>query len=106
MILQHSFQVNSDSSRAVTCIALSGLGVWISLQNSAVVRLFHAMSYEPLCDVNVAPAVTKMLASKYTRFSYKGEFLMPFRMIKAFCLATHFSDLYRGGFTKPCLLLA
>ncbi|XP_021921500.1 rho guanine nucleotide exchange factor 17 isoform X2 [Zootermopsis nevadensis] len=61
--VEHSFQVNSDSSRAVTCIALSGLGVWISLQNSAVVRLFHAMSYEPLCDVNVAPAVTKMLAS-------------------------------------------
>lgn len=66
MILQHSFQVNSDSSRAVTCMALSGLGVWISLQNSAVIRLFHATSYESLCEVNVAPAVSKMLASEYT----------------------------------------
>jgi len=66
VILQHSFQVNSDSSRAVTCMALSGLGVWISLQNSAVIRLFHAMSYESLCEVNVAPAVSKMLASEYT----------------------------------------
>ncbi|GFG38293.1 hypothetical protein Cfor_08933, partial [Coptotermes formosanus] len=61
--VEHSFQVNSDSSQAVTCMALSGLGVWISLQNSAVIRLFHAMSYESLCEVNVAPAVTKMLAS-------------------------------------------
>ncbi|XP_069677397.1 rho guanine nucleotide exchange factor 17 isoform X2 [Periplaneta americana] len=61
--VEHSFQVNSDSGRAVTCMALSGLGVWISLQNSAVIRLFHATSYEFLCDVNVAPAVTKMLAS-------------------------------------------
>jgi len=52
-------------------MALSGLGVWISLQNSAVIRLFHAMSYEPLCDVNVAPAVTKMLASKYTLQFYQ-----------------------------------
>ncbi|KAJ4436175.1 hypothetical protein ANN_18805 [Periplaneta americana] len=62
--VEHSFQVNSDSGRAVTCMALSGLGVWISLQNSAVIRLFHATSYEFLCDVNVAPAVTKMLANE------------------------------------------
>lgn len=75
MILQHSFQVNSDSSRAVTCMALSGLGVWISLQNSAVIRLFHAMSYESLCEVNVAPAVSKMLASEYTLQLGRGYFL-------------------------------
>ncbi|XP_047104060.1 rho guanine nucleotide exchange factor 17 [Schistocerca piceifrons] len=61
--IEHSFQVNSDSSRSVTCLALAGFGVWISLQNSAVVKLFHAISYECLCDVNVAPAVTKMLQS-------------------------------------------
>jgi hypothetical protein len=45
-------------------MALSGLGVWISLQNSAAIKLFHVMSYELLCDVNVTSAVTKMLASK------------------------------------------
>lgn len=60
--VERSFQVNSDSSRAVTGMAVSGLGVWISLQNSAVIRLFHSSTYENLCDVNVAPAVTKMLA--------------------------------------------
>nr|CAD7201088.1 unnamed protein product [Timema douglasi] len=59
----HSFHVNVDSSRSVSCIAVSGLGVWISLQNSAVIRLFHATTYECLCDSNMAPAVTKMLSS-------------------------------------------
>ncbi|XP_066999339.1 rho guanine nucleotide exchange factor 17 [Anabrus simplex] len=66
--VEHSFQVNADSSRAVTCMAASGFGVWVSQQNppqqnSAIIKLFHATTYECLCDVNVAPAVTKMLAS-------------------------------------------
>ncbi|XP_047352279.1 uncharacterized protein LOC124950099 isoform X2 [Vespa velutina] len=62
--IEHSFVVSSDTSRAVTCMANSGgFGVWISLHNSAVLRLFHAGSYECLTDINIAPAVTKMLAS-------------------------------------------
>lgn len=60
--VEHSFQVNADASRAVTGMAVYGSGVWISLQNSAIIRLFHSTTYENLCDVNVAPAVTKMLA--------------------------------------------
>ena len=43
-------------------IVNSGLGVWISLQSSAVVRLYHATSFENLADIDVAPAVHKMLA--------------------------------------------
>lgn len=46
-------------------MAVSGFSVWISLQNSAVIKLFHSTTYENLCDVNVAPAVTKMLAGNY-----------------------------------------
>ncbi|XP_047352283.1 uncharacterized protein LOC124950099 isoform X6 [Vespa velutina] len=62
--IEHSFVVSSDTSRAVTCMANSGgFGVWISLHNSAVLRLFHAGSYECLTDINIAPAVTKMLAT-------------------------------------------
>ena len=45
-------------------MASSGMGVWISLQSSAAVRLFHATRYECLADVDVAPPVHKMLASK------------------------------------------
>lgn len=47
-------------------MAVSGYSVWISLQNSAVIKLFHSVTRENLCDVNVAPAVTKMLAGKLT----------------------------------------
>lgn len=63
--IEHTFTVSSDTSRAVSCMANSGgLGVWISLHNSAVLRLFHSGTYECLTDINIAPAVTKMLASK------------------------------------------
>ncbi|XP_051171015.1 rho guanine nucleotide exchange factor 17 isoform X2 [Leptopilina boulardi] len=62
--IEHTFTVNNDASRTVSCMASSGgLGVWISLHNSAVLKLFHATSYECLSDINIAPAVTKMLAS-------------------------------------------
>lgn len=61
--VEHSLVVHSDSSRPIQCIVTSGLGVWISIQNSSVVKLYHATSYEFLLDVNVSPAVTKMLAA-------------------------------------------
>ncbi|KYN28457.1 Rho guanine nucleotide exchange factor 17 [Trachymyrmex cornetzi] len=62
--IEHTFTVSSDTSRAVSCMVNSGgLGVWISLHNSAVLRLFHSGTYECLTDINIAPAVTKMLAS-------------------------------------------
>ena len=52
--------------RSVYRIVSSGLGVWISLQSSAVVRLYHATSFENLADIDVAPAVHKMLAGMLT----------------------------------------
>ncbi|XP_036141211.1 uncharacterized protein LOC105833654 isoform X3 [Monomorium pharaonis] len=62
--IEHTFTVSSDTSRAVSCMANSGgLAVWISLHNSAVLRLFHSGTYECLSDINIAPAVTKMLAT-------------------------------------------
>lgn len=60
--LQHWFQVGSDSSRCVTCMVTYGQGVWLALQGSAHVRLYHAQSCESLTEVDVAPAVHKMLA--------------------------------------------
>jgi hypothetical protein len=63
--IEHIFGVSGDSNRPISCMASSGgLGVWISLHNSAVLKLFHAGNYECLADVNIAPAVTNMLASK------------------------------------------
>lgn len=61
-LLQHCFQVGTDSSRCVTCMVAYGQGVWLALQGSAQVRLYHAQSWESLMEVDVAPAVHKMLA--------------------------------------------
>ncbi|XP_026667054.1 rho guanine nucleotide exchange factor 17 isoform X4 [Ceratina calcarata] len=62
--IEHSFAVSEDTSLTVSCMASSGgLGVWISLHISAVLRLFHSASYECLTDINIAPAVTKMLTT-------------------------------------------
>lgn len=64
--IEHAFAVSNDTSLSVSCMASSGgLGVWISLHNSAVLRLFHSSTYECLTDINIAPAVTKMLTSKF-----------------------------------------
>uniref|UniRef100_A0A673G2J6 Rho guanine nucleotide exchange factor 17-like n=1 Tax=Sinocyclocheilus rhinocerous TaxID=307959 RepID=A0A673G2J6_9TELE len=59
---EHSLQVGQDSGRCVTSMVSYGKGVWIALQSSAQVRLYHASTYESLTEVDVAPAVHKMLA--------------------------------------------
>ncbi|CAL1272731.1 unnamed protein product [Larinioides sclopetarius] len=63
LLIEHSFAVSSDTTRYVLCMVTSGLGVWVTVTPSAVVRLFHATSYEPLLDVNVAPTVAKILSA-------------------------------------------
>lgn len=45
-------------------MVVSAMGIWLSLQNSAVLRLVHSLTHEILAEVNTAPAVTKMLSSK------------------------------------------
>ncbi|XP_063061433.1 rho guanine nucleotide exchange factor 17-like [Engraulis encrasicolus] len=62
LVQEHSFQVGQDSSRCVTSMVSYGQGVWMALQGSAQVRLYHAATYESLTEVDVAPAVHKMLA--------------------------------------------
>ncbi|XP_051933697.1 rho guanine nucleotide exchange factor 17-like [Hippocampus zosterae] len=59
---EHHFQVGTDSSRCVTCMVAYGQGVWLALQGSAHVKLYHAQTWESLTEVDVAPAVHKMLA--------------------------------------------
>lgn len=55
-------------------MVVSAMGVWLSLQNSAVLRLVHSTTYEILAEVNTAPAVTKMLSSKLTSFYHKQTY--------------------------------
>uniref|UniRef100_A0A4W3JM75 Rho guanine nucleotide exchange factor 17 n=1 Tax=Callorhinchus milii TaxID=7868 RepID=A0A4W3JM75_CALMI len=59
---EHTIQIGQDSNRCVTSLVGCGLGVWIALQSSAQVKLYHANTYENIAEVDVAPAVHKMLA--------------------------------------------
>ncbi|XP_023206796.1 rho guanine nucleotide exchange factor 17 isoform X1 [Xiphophorus maculatus] len=62
LVQEHWFQVGTDSNRCVTCMVAYGQGVWLALQGSAQVRLYHTETWESLTEVDVAPAVHKMLA--------------------------------------------
>ncbi|NXL37377.1 ARHGH factor, partial [Glaucidium brasilianum] len=59
---EHTLQVGQDSGRSVTCMVSTGTGVWVALQSSAQVRLYHATSYEQLTEADITPPVHKMLA--------------------------------------------
>jgi len=60
--LEPTITVHPDHNRSVHKIVSSGLGVWVSIQSSAVVRLYHATTYDNLLDIDVSQAVQKMLA--------------------------------------------
>ncbi|NXM67741.1 ARHGH factor, partial [Serilophus lunatus] len=59
---EHTLQVGQDGGRSVTCMVSTGTGVWVALQSSAQVRLYHATSYEQLAEADITPPVHKMLA--------------------------------------------
>lgn len=61
---QHTLQVGQDGGRSVTCMVSAGTGVWVALQGSAQVRLYHATTYEQLAEADITPPVHKMLAGK------------------------------------------
>lgn len=61
--VENSFTVHNDNNKSIACIVVSGNAVWLSLQNSSIIKCFHVQTFELLCEINVAPAVTKMLTS-------------------------------------------
>uniref|UniRef100_A0A8C3HBB1 Rho guanine nucleotide exchange factor 17 n=1 Tax=Chrysemys picta bellii TaxID=8478 RepID=A0A8C3HBB1_CHRPI len=62
LLQEHTFHIGQDSNRSVTCMVSCSSGIWIALQSSAQVRLYHATSYEQLAEVDITPLVHKMLA--------------------------------------------
>lgn len=66
--IENNLSVSNDTSKVITCMVFSGHGVWISLQNSGIIKCYHTLSFDLLCEVNVAPAVTRMLTSKWKYF--------------------------------------
>uniref|UniRef100_A0A8D9BUD0 Rho guanine nucleotide exchange factor 17 n=1 Tax=Cacopsylla melanoneura TaxID=428564 RepID=A0A8D9BUD0_9HEMI len=59
--MENSFVVGHVSCFVTT--GPNGYGVWAALHNSSVMRLIHSISLEVLCEVNIAPAVSKILAN-------------------------------------------
>ncbi|KAL3290287.1 hypothetical protein HHI36_023632 [Cryptolaemus montrouzieri] len=63
LVTENMFSISSENNKPISCIVISGNNVWLSIQNSAVVKCFNTSNFEFICEVNVAAAVTKMLTS-------------------------------------------
>lgn len=62
---QRVFQVNSDSCSSVECMSTIGSCVFLAIQGSPVIKLFHVFNCECLLELNISPIVTKTLAGQY-----------------------------------------
>ncbi|GFR25207.1 rho guanine nucleotide exchange factor 17 [Trichonephila clavata] len=62
--IENTFHVVSDIVRHITAIVYSEQGVWITVQSSPVIHLYHATSYEHILELNISLPVTKMLSGK------------------------------------------
>ncbi|KAF0287667.1 Rho guanine nucleotide exchange factor 17 [Amphibalanus amphitrite] len=60
--IDQTVTVSSDSQATVQALVPSGLGVWLSFHNLGTVRLFHTITFEMICEVDVTSAVTRMLS--------------------------------------------
>ncbi|XP_055384459.1 uncharacterized protein LOC129614093 isoform X1 [Condylostylus longicornis] len=60
--VESTIQISSDS-KPITNMAICNNCVWISIQNSAVIKCFHSTSHELIFEVNLAPSVNKMLSN-------------------------------------------
>ncbi|GFV58544.1 rho guanine nucleotide exchange factor 17 [Trichonephila clavipes] len=61
--IENTFHVVSDIVRHITAIVYSEQGVWITVQSSPVIYLYHPTSYEHLLELNISSPVTKMLSA-------------------------------------------
>ncbi|XP_050336457.1 uncharacterized protein LOC126763199 [Bactrocera neohumeralis] len=62
LLVVNQIQISSDS-KPITNMTVSNNYVWISIQNSAHIKCFHSMSHQLIAEVNLAPAVNKMLSN-------------------------------------------
>ncbi|XP_065721490.2 rho guanine nucleotide exchange factor 17 isoform X2 [Drosophila suzukii] len=58
----NQIQISSDS-KPITNMTVSNNHVWISIQNSAHIKCFHSNTHQLITEVNLAPAVNKMLSN-------------------------------------------
>ncbi|XP_030081579.1 uncharacterized protein LOC111598504 isoform X2 [Drosophila hydei] len=58
----NQIQISSDS-KPITNMTVANNLVWISIQNSAHIKCFHSNTHQLITEVNLAPAVNKMLSN-------------------------------------------
>ncbi|KAH8399046.1 hypothetical protein KR215_001287, partial [Drosophila sulfurigaster] len=58
----NQIQISSDS-KPITNMTVANNFVWISIQNSAHIKCFHSNTHQLITEVNLAPAVNKMLSN-------------------------------------------
>nr|CAH7735584.1 unnamed protein product [Callosobruchus chinensis] len=63
MSVENSFSASNDANKPIVCTILNGHGIWLSLQNTAILKCYHVTTLDLIFEINVAPAVTKMLTS-------------------------------------------
>uniref|UniRef100_A0A1B0CD35 Rho guanine nucleotide exchange factor 17 n=1 Tax=Lutzomyia longipalpis TaxID=7200 RepID=A0A1B0CD35_LUTLO len=60
--VENEVQISSES-KPITNMVASQHGVWMSIQNSSVLKCFHSKTYEIVVEVNVSGPVSKMLSN-------------------------------------------
>lgn len=58
--IQKSFSVQHEHVGNVNLMAHSGIGLWISLKNSATICLYHTETFKHLQDINIASNVMRV----------------------------------------------
>ncbi|KAJ2954018.1 hypothetical protein O0L34_g2232 [Tuta absoluta] len=67
--LLHSLEAHPRQESQVRQMAADGDGVWVSIKMDSTLRLYHAHTYQHLCDVDIEPYVSKMLGTGKLGFS-------------------------------------
>lgn len=60
--IQKSYKV-CDFDKEVNFMQHAGVGMWISLKRSSIIKLYHAESFKHLQDVNIGPHILRVTSS-------------------------------------------
>lgn len=63
VIITNTIDLTKDPENHQICsMVLHGSGLWMSMQNSAILKCFNLATYELIYETSIAPAVQRMLS--------------------------------------------
>ncbi|XP_066155491.1 rho guanine nucleotide exchange factor 17-like [Euwallacea fornicatus] len=62
VITTHIDLTKDPENHHICCLVVHGNAVWMSMQNSAIIKCFNIVTYELIYETSVAPAVQRMLS--------------------------------------------